>query len=299
MAGGVAHPIFSGMGFRALARKWIPLKRFRDMPPVVGVVRLHGVIGTMGPIHRGLTLASVARTLERAFSLDGIEAVALAINSPGGSPVQSTLIHQRIRSLAREKDVRVFAFAEDVAASGGYMLALSGDEIFADASSIVGSIGVISAGFGFPEAIARLGIERRVHTAGGKKGMLDPFRPEDPDDVARLEAIQTEMHETFSELVRSRRGERLRDDAGEDLFSGAFWTGRRAQELGLIDGLGDLRSIMRMRYGERVRLRLVGDQRGWLRRRFLRGERAGAAFDWAGGLIAAVEDRAWWSRYGL
>ena len=292
-----------GMGLRALARKWIPLKRVRDMPPVVGVVRLHGVIGEFGPIRRGLTLSSVARNLDRAFSLDGVEAVALAINSPGGSPVQSALIHQRIRALAREKDVRVFAFAEDVAASGGYLLALAGDEIFADASSIVGSIGVISAGFGFPEAIARLGIERRVHTAGAKKGMLDPFRPEDPDDVARLEAIQGEIHETFSDLVRSRRGDRLTgdsgDDAGEDLFSGAFWTGRRAQELGLIDGLGDLRSVMRMRYGERVRLKLVGEERGWLRRRFMRGEGAGPAFEWAGGLIAAVEDRAWWSRYGL
>ncbi len=284
------------MKLRPLLAK-VPFGPFRHLPPVVGVVRLSGVIGGVGPLRRGLTLYGIARTLERAFRLDGVEAVALAINSPGGSPVQSTLIHNRIRALAAEHDVRVFAFAEDVAASGGYWLALAADEIFADESSIVGSIGVVSAGFGFTQAIDRLGIERRIHTAGDKKMLLDPFRPEDPDDVARLEAIQGDIHQDFKRLVRQRRGDRLAG-AEDELFSGAFWTGRRALELGLIDGIGDLRGVMRDRYGEHVKLKLVGAERGWLRRRLGRSDAAGPA-DWADGLIGAVEARAWWSRYGL
>ena len=284
------------MKLRPLLAK-IPFGPFRHLPPVVGVVRLAGVIGSVGPLRRGLMLAGVARALERAFKLDGVEAVALAINSPGGSPVQSALIHNRIRALAAEHDVPVFAFAEDVAASGGYWLALAADQIYADESSIIGSIGVVSAGFGFTDAIDRLGIERRVHTAGKKKMLLDPFRPEDPDDVARLEAIQSDIHDGFTRLVRKRRGKALAADEDE-LFSGAFWTGRRAHELGLIDGIGDLRGVMRDRYGEHVRLRVVGEERAWLRRRLGRGETAGPV-EWADGLMWAVEARAWWSRYGL
>ena len=284
------------MKVRSLLAK-VPFGPFRHPPPVVGVVRLAGIIGGLGPVRRGLSLAGLARTLERAFSLDGCEAVALAVNSPGGSPVQSALIHQRIRALAAEKGVRVFAFAEDVAASGGYWLALAGDEIYADESSIIGSIGVISSSFGFAEAIERLGVERRLHTAGDKKAMLDPFRPEDPDEVARLKDIQGDIHEAFKRLVRERRGGRLADDEDE-LFSGAFWTGRKAQELGLIDGVGDLRSVMRARYGDRVKLKLVGDERAWLWRRLARGGDAMAA-DWADGLVWALESRAWWARYGL
>lgn len=284
------------MKLRALLAR-IPFEPFRHLPPVVAVVRLGGVIGSFGPLRRGLTLAGVARTLERAFRLDGVEAVALAINSPGGSPVQSALIHNRIRALADEHGVRVFAFAEDVAASGGYWLALAADEIFADDSSIIGSIGVVSAGFGFTQAIDRLGVERRVHTAGDKKMILDPFRPEDPDDVARLEAIQADIHESFKQLVRARRGHALAAD-DDELFSGAFWTARRAQEFGLVDGIGDLRGVMRARYGERVKLKVVGGERGWLRRR-LGGSEAAGPVDWVDGLMWAIEARAWWSRYGL
>ncbi len=272
---------------------------FRQLPPVVGIVRLGGVIGGIGPLRRGLTLAGIARALERAFSLGGLEAVALAINSPGGSPVQAALIHRRIRALADEKDVKVFAFAEDVAASGGYWLALAADEIYADEASVVGSIGVISAGFGFARAAERLGIERRLHMAGDKKAMLDPFRPEDPDDVARLKELQGDIHESFKRLVRERRGAKLAE-AEDELFSGAFWTGRRAQELGLIDGIGDLRAVMRARYGDRVKLKLVGDERRWLWRRLGRSEEApGAAGEWAAGLLGAIEARSLWSRYGL
>ncbi len=272
---------------------------FRQLPPVVGIVRLGGVIGGIGPLRRGLTLAGIARALERAFSLGGLEAVALAINSPGGSPVQAALIHRRIRALADEKGVKVFAFAEDVAASGGYWLALAADEIYADEASVVGSIGVISAGFGFARAAERLGIERRLHMAGDKKAMLDPFRPEDPDDVARLKELQGDIHESFKRLVRERRGAKLAE-AEDELFSGAFWTGRRAQELGLIDGIGDLRAVMRARYGDRVKLKLVGDERRWLWRRLGRSEEApGAAGEWATGLLSAIEARSLWSRYGL
>ena len=272
---------------------------FRQLPPVVGIVRLGGVIGGIGPVRRGLTLAGIARALERAFSLGGLEAVALAINSPGGSPVQAALIHRRIRALADEKGVKVFAFAEDVAASGGYWLALAADEIYADEASVVGSIGVISAGFGFARAAERLGIERRLHMAGDKKAMLDPFRPEDPDDVARLKELQGDIHESFKRLVRERRGAKLAE-AEDELFSGAFWTGRRAQELGLIDGIGDLRAVMRARYGDRVKLKLVGDERRWLWRRLGRSEEApGAAGEWATGLLSAIEARSLWSRYGL
>jgi signal peptide peptidase SppA len=229
-----------------------------------------------------------------------LSAVALAINSPGGSPVQSALLGERIRALAEEKEVPVIAFAEDVAASGGYWLACAADEIYAHESSIIGSIGVISTGFGFPELLNRIGVERRVHTAGERKSMLDPFRAEQPDDVERLKAIQTDIHGGFKDYVRARRGARLKGEEAE-LFSGEFWTGRRALELGLVDGLGDLRQVMRARFGERVRLRVIDGPR---RLRLPFGVAAGglAAPDLAASaqaLVEAAEERALWSRYGL
>lgn len=262
--------------------------------PIVAVVRLTGVIGSFGAWRGGLSLAALAPTLERAFSLGGIKAVALAVNSPGGSPVQSSLIAKRIRALATEKKLPVFAFAEDVAASGGYWLATAGDEIFADESSVIGSIGVISAGFGFQDLLQRVGVERRIHTAGLRKSMLDPFRPETTEDVGRLEALQREIHDSFKAQVRGSRAARLKGD-DETLFSGEFWTGRRALELGLIDGIGDLRSVMRARFGEKVRLRAIGAPTGWLRRRL--GLATGD--EWARGLLAAAEERALWARFGL
>jgi serine protease SohB len=265
--------------------------------PVVAVLRLAGVIGQIGPVRAGLTLANQAAAIERAFSLRGLAAVALAVNSPGGAPVQSALIYARIRALAEEKKVPVLAFAEDVAASGGYWLALAADEIFADANSIVGSIGVVSAGFGFQDMIDKLGIERRVHTAGANKAMLDPFRPEEPAHVARLQAIQQDMHESFKMLVRARRGARLKGPEDE-IFEGAFWTGRRALDLGLIDGLGDLRQVCRARFGDRVRLRAVGQRQSWLLRRIGLGAEDRLAHV-AGSVIAALEERALWARYGL
>jgi len=228
--------------------------------------------------------------------------VALSINSPGGSPVQSAQIAKRIRDLARERDVPVIAFVEDIAASGGYWLACAGDEIFADPSSIVGSIGVVSAGFGFPELLAKFGVERRVHTSGTRKAMLDPFRPEQPDDVAVLAGLQQDIHESFKAQVRERRGRRLKADEAT-LFNGEVWSGRRALEIGLIDGLGDLRTVLRQRFGDQVRLVPVGRQRGWLARQIRPGATWGEAGfgerDWAGELIEALEARALWGRYGL
>jgi signal peptide peptidase SppA len=220
--------------------------------------------------------------------------VALAINSPGGSPVQSALIAQRIRLLAREKNLPVIAFVEDVAASGGYWLACAADEIVADAASIVGSIGVISAGFGFKDLIAKLGVERRVHTSGDKKGMLDPFRDENPDDIERLKRLQAEIHDGFKAWVRERRAGKLKGDESE-LFSGEFWTARRGVEFGLIDSLGELRAVLQARYGAKVHLPVIAP-----RRRFLQRFGLWSSIDQIGpSTLAALEERAHWQRFGL
>jgi len=273
---------------------WLSTRRWRGIP-VVAVVRLAGIIGPSIPLRGGLSLAAMAPILERAFGLGGLTAVALAINSPGGSAVQSALVAKRIRDLAAERKLPVFAFAEDVAASGGYWLATAADEIYANAASIIGSIGVISSGFGFAELLQRVGIERRVYTAGPRKAMLDPFRTEEVGDVARLKALQAEIHDEFKRQVRERRGASLKAD-DDTLFSGEVWAGRRALELGLIDGLGELRSVMRARFGEKVQLRPVGGPRGWPFRRLRAEDRAA---DWARALLAAAEERALWSRFGL
>ncbi|HLT02067.1 MAG TPA: S49 family peptidase, partial [Geminicoccaceae bacterium] len=238
----------------------------RSRVPVVPVVRLAGVIG--GPSLRGmgLSLSGINPALERAFKMRGAKAVALSINCPGGSPVQSALIAGRIRALASEKNLPVVAFIEDVGASGGYWLALAADEIFASASSIVGSIGVVHASFGFAEALDRFGVERRLYTAGSKKSLLDPFRPQNPEDIDRLMEIMTEIHGDFKSAVRTRRGDRLQG-TDEELFEGQIWTGRKAAELGLIDGLGDLHGLMRERFGDKVKLPHIGAAKPWWRRR--------------------------------
>jgi signal peptide peptidase SppA len=268
-------------------------------PPTVAVLRLHGVIGPAGgPLRSSLNLAGLAATIERAFQPRRFAAVALSINSPGGSPVQSSLIAGRIRDLSIERGMPVYAFCEDVAASGGYWLALAGDEIHAHPTSVVGSIGVIAAGFGFHDLIGRIGVERRVHTAGEHKSFLDPFRPEQPEDVARLKDLLGDLHVAFRDEVRERRGDRLAAADGTDLFNGDVWTGRRARDLGLVDGLDDLRTSMRTRFGEKVRLRVVNRERGWFGRRFgmasggVGADAALAALEWA-------EARAAWSRFGL
>ncbi len=272
---------------------------------VVTVVELNGVIGGGGPGRKGLTLQRLEKSIEAAFKPSKLSAVALAINSPGGSPVQSRLIFNMIRRLAREKDIPVIAFIEDVGASGGYILAAAGDEIYADESSIVGSIGVISGGFGFTEAIARLGVERRVHTAGENKSTLDPFRPEDPEDVARLKSILDELHRQFIDLVKERRPGKLADD--EALFSGAFWAATKAKELGLIDGTAHLGDFLRARYGKDVRIKRISPETGSLLKKLLSGSETAAGDGFGSGLslidpdrlLEAVERRALWSRFGL
>jgi signal peptide peptidase SppA len=275
----------------------LPIRRFRNPPPVVTVLPLAGVIGKMGPLRAGLTLAGLAAQVEAAFKPRQLSAVALAINSPGGSAVQSSLIAGRIRALADEKKVPVVAFVEDVAASGGYWLACAADEIFVDASSVVGSIGVIAAGFGFDEWIKEHKVSRRVQTAGERKAILDPFKPEQAEDVAKLDAVLKELHENFKNYVRMRRGERLKGEENS-LFNGEFWTGRAAIDLGLVDGLGDLRGVMRERFGEKVKLRRVGARGGWLKRKLGLGPVTDPAA-WADAAIGAIEERALWQRYGL
>lgn len=274
--------------------------RLRKRNPRVAVVRLSGTIGAVSPLRPGLSIASVAGSLERAFSLPGVKAVALVINSPGGSPAQSHLIHRRIRALAEEKSVPVVAFVEDVAASGGYMIACAADEIIADPTSIVGSIGVVSAGFGFPGLLEKLGIERRVHTIGEAKAMLDPFRPEDPADIERLKRIQADVQALFTELVSSRRPGL---PAGESLFTGAVWTGRQALPLGLVDALGDIRTTMRARFGEKVDLVPIAEAKGGLLSRILRRGAPGKIGEAVSALpaeaLAALEERGAFARYGL
>ena len=236
----------------------IPLERFRNPPPQVAVLRFDGLIGMRG--QRALSLRRFAPAIERAFGLRNLKAVALAVNSPGGSPAQSSLLFRRIRQLAEEKDVPVVAFAEDVAASGGYWLALAADEVFAEETSLVGSIGVITASFGFVDVMRKVGVQRRLYTAGENKSLLDPFLTEDPKGVERLTALQRDMHESFKDLVRGRRAAKLKADESA-LFTGEVFTGRRALELGLIDGIGDLRGVMRQRYGDTVKLRVVEPER--------------------------------------
>jgi len=276
--------------------------RLRSDRPVVPVVRLSGVIGAVTPLRPGLTLLGVSRLLQRAFDTRGAKAVALSINSPGGSPVQSHQIYLRIRQLAVEKKLPVLVFVEDVAASGGYMIACAGDEIICDPSSIVRSIGVVGGSFGFGGLIEKLGIERRLYTSGKHKAMLDPFLPENPDDVTRLKSLQSEIYAMFIDLVKRSRGAKLRGDEDE-LFSGAYWTGQTSISLGLSDSIGDLRSVLRARYGEKVRTPLIAPAAGLLSgiigRRPAADALAGTAGFSADELISSLEARAIWSRYGF
>src|SRR6188472_4218081 len=285
-------------------KQLIPAK-FRRDAAVVPVVRLSGVIGAVTPLRPGLTLAGIARVLERAFAMKHAKAVALVINSPGGSPVQSRQIYLRIRQLAAEKKLPVLVFVEDVAASGGYMIACAGDEIICDPSSILGSIGVVGGSFGFQELIRKIGVERRLYTAGEHKAMLDPFLPENPDDVARLKALQREIHAIFIALVKDSRGKRL-TGADDVLFTGEYWAGEKSISLGLADSIGDLRSTLRARFGEKVLTPVIAPASGMLSG--LLGRRAPgagsmAAMDGIGGLpdevISALETRAIWAKFGF
>jgi len=270
--------------------------RLRRRVPRVAVIRLQGAIGAVRPGAHGLSDASLEPLIERAFRKGKPSAVALIINSPGGSPVQSSLIAARIRRLSEETGVPVHAFIEDVAASGGYWLACAADDIWADATSVVGSIGVISSGFGLDGLIARHGVERRVHTAGGSKSFMDPFRPEKPEDVARLNSLLEDMHRVFKAWVTERRGPKLTTEA--DLFTGEVWTGALALDTGLIDGIAHAVPKLKELYGDKVKLIPYSKPRSFLRRF---GVEMGAAIgaEAAGALAETVEERALWARYGL
>jgi len=279
--------------------------RLRRGTAVVPVVRLSGTIGAVTPLRPGMSLAGVARSLERAFATRNAKAVALVINSPGGSPVQSRQIYLRIRQLAAEKKLPVLVFVEDVAASGGYMLACAGDEIFCDPSSILGSIGVVGGSFGFQELIKKIGVERRLYTAGAHKAMLDPFQPENPDDVARVKALQGEIHAIFIALVKQSRGSRLKG-AEEVLFTGEYWAGETSVSLGLADAIGDMRSTLRARYGDKVKTPVIAPAAGLLSGLLGRrsaGTSALSQFDGLAGLpdelISALETRAIWAKFGF
>ena len=272
--------------------------RFRSNAVEIPVIRLSGAIMAGGSQFRpALNLAAISPLLEKAFSDKAAPAVAFSVNSPGGSPVQARLIYKRIRDLASEKNKTVFMFLEDVAASGGYMIAVAGDEIIADPSSIVGSIGVISSSFGFTGLMEKIGVERRVHTAGSNKSVLDPFLPEKKKDIEHLKSLQLDIHDVFISMVKERRGAKLKDNP--DLFTGLFWAGQKAKDLGLVDDLGDMRSFLKARFGEKTKLRLIAQSRG------LFGMRAGAGgvsqigAGAAEALIEGAEERALWARFGL
>jgi len=288
--------------FNMKINKFIPA-RFRKNSTIIPVVKLSGVIAASNsPLSKNLNLANVAPMLEKAFAMKRSPVVALVVNSPGGSPVQSRLIVSRIRELAEKHEKKVLVFVEDVAASGGYMISLAADEIFADETSIIGSIGVVSASFGFDKAIEKLGVERRVYTAGKNKVSLDPFQPEVKDDIEYLKKLQLEIHDVFIEMVKLARGARLVEN--EDMFTGRFWTGAIAKELGLIDGLGHLSGVLKERYGEKTELLLIQPKRGLFGRGGNTGIAAGTLGNDIGAslvnnTIEAAEERALWARFGL
>ena len=275
---------------------------FNFRRPTIAVLRLQGVIGALGGISRGLSLQTVEQRLDAAFKVRNLQAVAVAVNSPGGAPVQSDLIANRLRVLADEHKIPIFTFIEDVGASGGYWLACAGDEIYARSNSIVGSIGVVSGGFGLTEIMKKVGIERRVYTSGEKKAMNDPFQPEKPAEVKHLKALQKNIHDDFISMVKSRRGRKLKS-TDRILFSGAYWTGRQAVQLGLIDAIGDLRSIMLEKFSEKARFKVFGENRSWLQRRFqvgyMPGSGTGRGNSLGEDLVSSIEERLWWSRFGL
>ena len=281
--------------------KKTPLKRFFDKAPQVAVLPLYGVIAPGGNKLRGehLNLASLADQIEAAFDTKRLSAVVLAINSPGGSPVQSSLIFDRIRQLADEKGVPVYAFAEDVMASGGYWLGLCADEIYINKNSVVGSIGVVSAGFGFPALLEKVGVDRRLYSAGENKIKLDPFSPEKEDDILWLKKIQGDIHNNFKELVKTRRGERLKKRKDKELFSGDVWIGEKAVELGLVDGIADLRSFCREKFGEKVRFNLVEGRQGFLAKKLGLAQQQAIGADAVDALITAVRNQSLWGRFGL
>lgn len=281
------------MAIELTTPKWNWLQRLTGRgKTTIPVVRLHGVIAAEQRQGR-LNIATVGPLLKRAFAIKSAPVVAIIVNSPGGSPVQSRLIAKRIRDLADEHNKPVLVFVEDAAASGGYFIAVAGDEIIVDPSSIVGSIGVIMAGFGFVGALEKLGIERRVHTAGNNKSTLDPFLPEKKTDIERIKQVELDIHGVFIDVVKKRRGSKLKA-ADDVLFTGEWWTGMRGVELGLVDAIGDIHEILHTRYGKDLDLKMIEPKRPWFGI-----PRLGFSADLSGDIAATIEDRSIWARFGL
>jgi len=295
----------SSIGFQKMRLNKLLPASLRKTETVIPVVRMQGAImANSSPMRQNLSLASVAGPLKRAFDIKDAPVVAISVNSPGGSPVQSRLIYSRIRELAEEKNKRVLIFVEDVAASGGYMISLAGDEIIADETSIVGSIGVVAASFGFVEAIDKLGVERRVYTAGKNKVSMDPFQPEKKTDLAHIKMLQEDIHEIFIDMVKARRGAKLADDP--DIFSGMYWTGRPAKERGLVDSFGHMSLVLKERYGKKTKLVLMQSKKSFLGRPIASigdlnaggiGTQIGTSLP--SSMVSEVEERSLWARYGL
>ena len=260
---------------------------------IIPHIKLNGVIGNVGKFRQGIDFSGQEQIIKKAFSIKKAPAVAVTINSPGGSPVQSHLIYKFIREQAKKNKKKVIVFAEDVAASGGYLIACSGDEIYANSSSIIGSIGVIYSSFGFKDLIQKIGVQRRVYTAGKNKSTLDPFLEEKKEDIDRLKNIQLELHQDFIEVVEQSRSTKLKKDKGVEMFSGEFWSGRKAKELGLIDGIGNADQILRQKYGEDVIIKKFEKSKGWLAKKLSSSE------DQADKLISIIEERSIWQRYGF
>ena len=267
-------------------------KRFFSKDINIPTLRLTGVIGQAGIARSGLTFAGIEKLVDKLFSDKKAPAVALIINSPGGSPTQSSLIAEKIINLAKEKNKKVYAFVEDVAASGGYWLACAADEIYLDLNSIVGSIGVISPGFGFVDLIKKIGVERRVYTSGKSKSFLDPFKEEKKEDIDRLKSIQEQIHENFIEYVKSRRGSKLLSSAEDEIFSGLFWVGKKGVDLGLADGIGSINQIIREKYGNKAKIKIIDQKKSFLQKRLSSSINNNDIFN-------RLEEMIMWSRYGL
>lgn len=280
-----------------LLRK-IPMERFQNPPPIVNVLRLSGMIATSGMLKQHLCLDAIEDEIKEAFENEKVKCVALIVNSPGGSPVQSELIYKRIRALSEEKSIPVVTFVEDVAASGGYWLACAGDEIIVSEASVLGSIGVISSGFGFVEAIKKLGVERRVYTEGESKSILDPFKPEKESDITIVKNVQRDIHEMFKNLVRTRRAGKIQEEQEEILFSGEFWSGKKAIELGLADSIGDIYNVMRERYGKKVKLNPISAKKSWLQRKLKFGA-YGHVSALVNAVLNALQERSQWGKFGF
>ena len=267
---------------------------FLKKKTIIPHVRLTGVIGNAGRFNKGMDLAGQQDILKKAFSIKKIKYVAISINSPGGSPVQSHLIYSYIRQLADKKKIKVLIFAEDVAASGGYLISCAGDEIYANSSSIIGSIGVISASFGFKELIKKMGIDRRIYTAGKNKSTLDPFVDEKEEDVKRLKDIQLELHSDFIKVVETSRGKKLKDPEKNNIFTGEFWTGASALKLGLIDGIGNADQVLKEKFGDEAVIKKFEKQKGWLSRKL-----SASVEGQLSNTLNAIEEKSVWQKFGL